>query len=264
MVVPTMKTEQEKPSVVHLGNEDGEIYYLPSGGKGEVVEHNGFTLSYVEKFEQAEWVAYELTKKQLLKPNFPRSKWFDEDKKVSTKSAKHSDYIRSGYSRGHLIPSADRSYDKALNKETFLMSNMSPQKAKFNGGVWNELENQVRNWAFDNKRLLVVTGPILDRSVSKYIGKNRVGVPKYFYKVLLDIDKPSQKGIGFILPNEKSVEPLSKYMVTIDEVEERTGLDFFGSFLDDSLEETLESSYNPKEWKIDEKLFNKRINQWNR
>lgn len=258
------ETEPFTSEIIEVSSEIGQPFYLPVGGKGELIHHNSYSISYDEKYEQAEWVAYELTKQQLLLPNLPRKRWFDVDPMVSTKSAKHNDYSHSGYTRGHLIASADRSYDKELMAETFLMSNMSPQLEKFNGGVWNELENQVRKWAFKNDRLLVITGPVLDTSIKKYIGKSsKIGVPNQFYKVLLDIDGDERKGIGFILPHEKSDKSLASFMVSIDEVEALTGLDFFGELLSPKLESELEANYQPNLWPLDQVLFKRRVNEWN-
>lgn len=257
------ESQKELSFQVPINNDQGDLYYLPTGGQGEVISHQSYTLSYIEKYEQAEWVAYELTKEQLKLPNLPREKWFNADPKVRTGSAIHGDYTRSGYSRGHLIPAADRSFDKKFQKETFYMSNISPQIGNFNGGIWNELENLVRDWTYDNGRLLIVTGPVLNNEIDQYIGKNRVGVPKLFYKVLLDPDDPEKKGIGFLLKNESSEMRLSDYMVPIDSIEKITNLDFFDELLEDSLEDEIESKFNSSEWPLDESLYKKRINHWN-
>lgn len=249
---------------VELYDETNQPYFYPRGGKGQLVERHTFSLSYVEADELAEWVAYNLTKKQLQKPNLPRSKWFDEDPDVRTRTSKHSDYTRSGYTRGHLIPAADRSYDKQAMKETFYMSNITPQLAYFNGGIWNELEGQVRNWAYDNDGIIVVTGPIFN-TVKKKIGrKTKVSVPNAFYKVLFDYSQPEIKMIGLIIPHEKSNNPLSDFMVPVDEVEAQTGLDFFDDLLIDEVEEFLESTIDKSLWPLDQNLFKRRINEWNK
>lgn len=237
------------------------LYFVPLGSKGEVIHHTHYSLSYVEKHEQAEWVAYELTKKSIQKPNVPRAKRFEVDPQVRTGSAKYYDYKGSGYSRGHLAPAGDMAFSSEAMEESFFMSNMSPQVSAFNGGVWNELENLVRDWAYDNKRLIVVTGPIFSQGM-KHI-KGGVSVPKEYYKVLLDFDDPEQKAIGFILPNQRSEESISTYAVTVDEVEARTGLNFFDKLLDEEKQVELESSYDLSKWPLDKKLYDKRVNVWN-
>ena len=90
--------------------------------------------------EQAEWVYYSLSQSNLLAPKVPRFDYFNPDPKVKSKSAVHSDYSNSGYTRGHLVPAGDMSYDKQGMKECFYMSNMSPQPRVFNNGIWKELE----------------------------------------------------------------------------------------------------------------------------
>ena len=211
----------------------------------QIVKHSGFTLSYNEKYEQASWVAYELTADELIK-RVKRSDSFKKDSKVSTGSSLPSDYAKSGYDRGHLAPAADLSWSEATMKESFYMSNMSPQKPGFNRGIWKKLEGYVRQWAFDNGAIYVVTGGVL-KDIDQYIGKSNVGVPKYYYKVILDYSGPEKKGIGFILPNQSSSKKLQLLAVTIDDIELITGIDFFHS-IPDSEEKFLESQFDVNQW----------------
>ena len=221
---------------------------LPSPSKNEeIVRHSGFTLSYNEDFEQASWVAYELTADELIK-RVKRSDNFKKDGKVSTGSALPSDYAKSGYDRGHLAPAADLSWSQVTMKESFFMSNMSPQKPGFNRGIWKKLEGYVRQWASDNGSIYVVTGGVL-KDIDQYIGTSNVGVPKYYYKVILDYTGPEKKGIGFILPNQSSSKKLQLSAVSIDEVEALTGIDFFHT-LPDSEELLLESQFNVNQWRF--------------
>lgn len=259
--IATNKADQVAVFDFSKDSEKGEVSYYPGNSKGELVEHEHYSLSYVEEFEQAEWVAYRLTKESIRRPNVPRAKRFNDDPLVSTKSATYYDYKNSGYSRGHLAPAGDMAFDEKAMQESFYMSNMSPQLSSFNGGVWNELENHVRDWAYKNKELHVVTGPILD-NISEYIGDSRIGVPKYYYKVLLDIEKPNVKAIGFVLPNEKSEKHMREYALSVDEVEALTGLNFFEMLLGES-QEKIESTYDIADWPMDQKLYKQRIEHWN-
>ncbi|MDZ7792136.1 MAG: DNA/RNA non-specific endonuclease [Spirochaetia bacterium] len=126
------------------------------------MRHTGYTLSYSEEHEQAEWVAYKLTIEEL-QGDVERTDNFREDKKVDTETASLSDYRGSGYDRGHLAPAADFSWSEEAMSDTFYLSNMSPQKPGFNRGIWRSLESQVREWAIRDKALLVVTGPVFER-----------------------------------------------------------------------------------------------------
>jgi len=211
----------------------------------QIISHIAYTLKYSEKHEQASWVAYTL-KSSHTSGNVGRSNDFREDYKVSTESSSLSDYKGSGYDRGHLAPAGDMKWSSTAMSESFYMSNMSPQKPGFNRGIWKKLESNVRNWASDNGEIYVVTGPILTGSYSS-IGSNQVSIPDYYYKVILDYKEPEIKGIGFILPHQKSSSSLQSFAVTIDEVERRTGIDFYHA-LPDGIEEQTESTIDINKW----------------
>lgn len=230
-------------------------FFLPEWKRSEVIHHGHYSLAYSEEHEQAEWVAYELTKKQLKIPNVERARNFTPDPTIPTGSAIYRDYSRSGYTRGHLAPAGDMAFSEEAMKESFYMSNMSPQAEAFNRGIWRELEENIRDWAYHDGHLYIVTGPVLSQGVVKKIGENGVSVPEYFYKVVLDIEGQKQKGIGFILPNEGSELPLLDYAVTIDSVEQFTGFDFFADLMADDLEDVVESVLRPADWKIDRQRF---------
>jgi len=175
-----------------------------------------------------------------------RTNDFRIDNKVTTGSASLSDYKGSGYDRGHLAPAGDMKWSSTVMSESFYMSNMSPQKPGFNRGIWKKLEGSVRNWADDNGEIHVVTGPILTGSYSS-IGYNGVSIPNYYYKVILDYREPEIKGIGFVLPHQKSKSSLQSFAVSIDEVERKTGIDFYHS-LPDEIENQIESSIDVSKW----------------
>ncbi len=211
-----------------------------------IIERPYYTLRYSEAHEQAIWVAYKLSTDSLKQERFPRKDDFRKDPRVRTGSADLADYKGSGYDRGHLAPAADFSYDEFALSQTFYMSNMSPQAASFNRGVWKKLEEQVRKWSMDGSDIYVVTGPILNKPFTT-IGENKVSIPEYYYKIALDINKPEIKAIAFLMKNEKSDESLETFAVTIDKIEELSGLDFFPSIPDD-LEDILEGNITKHLW----------------
>lgn len=239
-------------------------YALPTSTTGQIIHHNHYSLSYSEEHEQAEWVAYELHRKNLTGKRVPRSNDFREDPKVKTGSSTRYDFGHPDYDRGHLVPAGDMNFDELAMSETFYMSNISPQKNNFNQGIWRELEENTRYWAKKFKRLFVVTGPVLTRPVIRKIGNTKVSVPAAYYKVLLDIDEPEKKAIGYIIPNEVSYEPIEKYAVSVDEVEELTGIDFFGELLDANLEKELEANFDPRLWSTNKRKFELRKEKWNK
>ena len=211
-----------------------------------IVERSYYTLRYSEEHEQALWVAYILYADSLKQTTFERKDDFREDSRIKTGSASLSDYKGSGYDRGHIAPAADFSYSEFALSQSFFMSNMSPQDPSFNRGVWKKLEDQVRAWAMKNDQVYVVTGPVLNKTY-KTIGSNKVSVPEYYYKIILDMRKPEIKAIAFLMKNEKSSAPLSSFVVTIDSVEQLTGLDFFPG-ISDELEDALEGSLMTSKW----------------
>lgn len=202
-----------------------------------IIHHTAYSFSYNEIHEQANWVAYLLSKEETQKA-FERSNKFLPDPDVKTQTANDADYKSSGYDRGHLAPAADMSWSEVTMQESFYYSNMSPQVPSFNRGIWKKCEELVRSWANENDSIYIVTGPVLTEGLPT-IGENKVSVPNYYYKVILDYRKPSIKGIGFIFPNAASSEDLEKFTVTIDSVEAFTGIDFFPS-LPDEQEELIE------------------------
>ncbi|RKX90445.1 MAG: DNA/RNA non-specific endonuclease [Spirochaetes bacterium] len=216
-----------------------------------VIEHTNYTLQYDERYEQADWVAYELTASEV-EGTVKRGNHFREDPYVVTGSAELSDYKKSGFDRGHLAPAGDMKFSGSAMDESFYLSNMSPQRPGFNRGIWKELEEMVRTWAEENGSLYVVTGPVLNKPYYQTIGENKVAVPEFYYKVLLDYKEPEIKGIGFILPNKKCDDGVENYAVTIDKVEEVTGIDFFPK-LPDAEEEKIESESELSLWNLFEK-----------
>ena len=219
---------------------------LPAPVAGEQqITHLGYTLSYNEVHEQASWVAYELTSREV-QGTISRTDNFRADPNVATGSASLADYRGSGFDRGHLAPAADMKWSREVMSESFFMSNMSPQEPGFNRGIWKKLEGKVRDWANADGSVFVATGGILTNGLPT-IGRNQVSVPRFYYKVILDYSEPGLKGIGFILPNKKSDKDIMSFAVPIDRVESRTGIDFFASLPDD-IEARLESSFNALSW----------------
>ncbi|WP_431136278.1 DNA/RNA non-specific endonuclease [Psychroserpens mesophilus] len=232
--------------------EEGEVfktstndYFLPSSTTGQIVHHEHYSLSYSEPHEQAQWVAYELKKSHLSNTNFKRP-YFEIDEAVKTGAAHWRNYKKSGYDKGHLCPAGDRRFSKQAHDETFLTSNISPQNHEFNSGIWNTLEQKVRYWAEKYDGVFVVTGGVLKGNMNT-IGDEDVSVPNQFYKVLIDVNTSDIKMIAFLMPHQDSNQPLYKFVVSVDEVEELTGIDFFAQ-LDDSIENKLEASISYKGW----------------
>lgn len=181
---------------------------------------------------------------------------FKADPDVTT-SAQLSDYKNSGFSRGHLCPSLDRQCSVEQNKQTFFLTNMQPQWQKHNGGLWKNLEDKVNTWSRTGlcDTIYVVKAATISNvniggaeSDGVYAEKcnNRLLVPKYFYMALLAYNKSQDTYHALGLWTEHAdVSDTNKnygdYAITIDELERRTGIDFFCN-LPDEIENDVEAS----------------------
>ena len=221
------------------------ISLLPTSTTGEVVHHTYYSLSYNEKHEQAEWVAYPLKKEHLSKLEIKRP-YFEIDRAIKTGAASWKNYKNSGYDRGHLCPAGDRRFSVEAFNETFLTSNITPQNHEFNSGIWNKLEQKTRYWAAKMDGVYVITGGILMDGLPS-IGNENVSVPRHFYKVLTNFDSGSPKMIAFLMPHKDSDQPLQNYVVSVDSIESLTGIDFFPS-MEDNLENRLEQMDSYRFW----------------
>ncbi|MDP4174397.1 MAG: DNA/RNA non-specific endonuclease [Bacteroidota bacterium] len=239
-----------KPEASITRNVSLKFDYLPHSANKEIISHTAYTLSFIDEYKEPEWVAYKLSRDMLDR----KSKRFDKfiaDPFVPTGSATSQDYSGSGYDRGHLCPAADMSSSVEMMKESFYMSNMTPQDPSFNRGIWSKLEKAVRLWADEDSLIYIVTGPIFSSNMSFIGNSNKVAVPPAFYKVILCyLPGHKVKAIGFIIPNSGSSRALSSFMVTIDSVESRTGIDFYPDLPDD-VENKVEGNIDPSDWDFD-------------
>ncbi|MFK7050472.1 DNA/RNA non-specific endonuclease [Flavobacterium columnare] len=245
LIVSSCKNKKEIKENNPIYSKIDFNFLLPLSKTGQIIHHKYYTLSYSEKDEQAEWVAYWLNRKDIVYIKYKRPH-FVNDPMVEEESANWKNYISSGYERGHLCPAGDRKFSKEAFEETFYTSNIAPQKSNFNGGIWNRLEQKARYWAKKYDGLYVVTGGVLSGKL-KHIGRENVTVPDFFYKVLLNKRNDRYQAIAFLIPHQDSDRPLYEFVVSIDEIEELTGIDFF-SKLSDAIEDKLESNQNYNEW----------------
>jgi DNA/RNA non-specific endonuclease len=212
----------------------------------QILKRVAYTASYNSDLRIPNWVAWQLTGGHTEGKNKRAGVKFQEDTDVPLPRAVDFDYVRSGYDRGHLCPSADNRWDATAQEQSFLLTNVCPQDHNLNVGDWHELENLCRKWAKTYGSIYIVAGPVLLKGKHKTIGKNKVTVPEAFFKVVLCMEgKP--KAIGFIYRNESGNRPKSYYVNTIDDVERITGVDFFPALPDD-VEKAVEATCNLEEW----------------
>lgn len=226
----------------------------------ELVTHLGMLLVYSEKHEQAKWVAH-IIPPDVLRGNEGRSNDFRPDTLIKTGSAIEEDYFIKtpkpneagkfdyrgfGFDRGHLAPSADFRWSQRALSESFLYSNMSPQRAEFNRDSWAKLEDMMRGYIYRNPKsqLYIITGGVLKDDLPKIPeAKHHVTIPEQYYKIAVDLEK--KRAIAFLMPNKKADYPHESYAKSIDEIEQITGIDFFHK-LDDELENALEAQKDVK------------------
>lgn len=244
-----------------------EIPALKGGSMNQFITHttkrNGkdyptYSLEYSYKYKHSYWIAYRFD--NTTGGNVGRNEAYKPDPELPSQyAAKHNDYTNSGYTRGHLCASSDRQYSKEDNQQTFYMSNISPQSGNgFNqsGSAWNTGEDKVQAWGYNISRstdtLYVVKGGTIGEGMIKGYIKNEIAIPKYFFMAVLFRSGDNYKAIGFYMPHENlkddpDKKDPKKYLMSIDALEQETGIDFFHN-LPDNIENTVEATYNVNDW----------------
>ena len=196
-----------------------------------VLFNRHYVLGYSFYFRQAKW-ALEIVDRSTVQ--LERADDFRPDYRVPEMfRADLADYQGSGYDRGHLVPSADKEETALLNSETFLLSNMCPQKPEFNRGIWKSLEDAVRQLDAqeDIYETYVISGPIFNFDVPVTTmgsqDKNGVTLPiphAFFKSVLAENDKGAILMWSFMLTNEASDKSLAEFLVPTIKLERYSGL----------------------------------------
>ena len=239
-----------------------------------VKKTDDYGITYSVEWDNAKianrWTCYQLHEGNSLSQT-DRHDDFKADPEVAI-SAELEDYKNSGFSRGHLCPSADRQCSKEQNKQTFFLTNMQPQWQKHNGGLWSNLETLVRNYATNDSytdahcdTLYIVKAATITDKVNiggaevdgVYAQKcnDRLLVPKYFYMALLHYNKATDTyhAIAFWTLHEDASDTnknYATYAISIDELESRTGIDFFCN-LPDEIESAVESQVDLNFWNLE-------------
>ncbi|CAN8140259.1 endonuclease G, mitochondrial [uncultured Thiomicrorhabdus sp.] len=239
-----------RPQMAYMGVPE-IVQSHPTYGVSHILRYKGFMLEYSEALKNPLWVTYKVGAKKYDSGKRP-SRFTSEPFTLSR--TEHNDYTHSGYDRGHMAPNyliATR-YGRQAQLDTFTMTNISPQNPNLNQKSWQRLEEVVAN-DFSQKygEFWVVTGPIFDEE-PKTLKHSSVAVPAAFYKILIRPGSDAQpaNALAFIFPQSaRKNASLSKFVSTIDDIEKRTGIDFFAN-LDDEFENLLESSKTPKAWNL--------------
>lgn len=198
----------------------------------------GFALSHDHRMGVPRWVGYRLLpdRQRVVDQRFP----FMPDPALPDGGAILDAFRGSGFDRGHLVPSFEMAWSYSAAREVQFHSNLSPQHPSLNRGGWAALDRAIHGWVDKRGVLYVVTGPVFKPGNSRRLN-DAVAVPVAYFKVVYD---PAERAVlAFLLPNDESVRSyadLTRFLVTVDEVERRTGLDVF-SDLPEQLQTTLEA-----------------------
>lgn len=252
-----------------------EFPKVSTGTNSTVVCHEtsdyglNYSLEWDNTLKAQRWVCFywcdSNSKENWKRSNWNSTEWKGDPFQVDPTLAesvrtKLAHYKNSGYGRGHMVASADRLNSKEANMQTFFLSNMHPQNNAFNAGIWEKMERQMRSWNRYSFRdtLFVCKGGTIgnvtingqsESGILTYTSSKLV-VPKYFYMAVVRQKGNLYKGAAFWfehLDENRSKDDLKNYMISIDELEKRTGIDFFCNLRDD-IENSVESSADPADW----------------
>ena len=165
---------------------------------------------------------YELTQAEAS-GNQPRENRFYTDPMAMGSEVTDADYHLSGWSRGHMAPAADMKWSSKAMLESCYYTNICPQNQSLNAGQWRTLEQKVRDWAKKFGSVTVVTGPIVGNNINGSIGPNKVVVPDAFFKVIIT----GSQSIAFVMKNKSENDNLQSCAMSVDSLEELSGIDFF-------------------------------------
>jgi endonuclease G len=219
-----------------------------------ILRNDGFILGYSDLRGNPLWVEYALTPLPENEPSLKRPNRFETDWR-SINRVSHDSYQQSGYDRGHMAPNyaISRLYGKEGQVDSFLMTNISPQKSKLNQRVWQRLEEvEIQHFAKRFGKVWVITGPVFNGTIERLKSDWTVEIPDAFYKIYIAKPNPNTHPIalGFVIPQTvKGKEPLMQFVTSVDHIEAQTGLDFFPE-LDDKVEDAVEAKVDPSIWNL--------------
>lgn len=228
-----------------LGDPDLlEVPQLKGGKQNYFITHYSdgvpnYSVEYDVDLRHPRWVALLFDDQTAADAGVGRSDAWDWDPKVPRSFSTETWFRGSGYSRGHMVASSDRYYSKDANKQTFYYTNVSPQLQEHNGGVWQRLESRVQSWGRDSKwrdALYVVKGGTIEpHQIKPEKVKGIIVVPEYYWMAIVRRQGEKWQGIAFWTEHRgyDAKHPLRSLTLSIDELEERTGLNFFPNLPED-------------------------------
>ncbi len=247
------RTEVIKGDIVPAPEPDRTAtapYGEPTDRRGlRTLVNKGYTVGYDDALPGPRWSSYRVFPYKDIHLERPSS--FRVDTRTTARVAT-SEFVRSGYDRGHLAPNYAISvcYGGEAQKETFLLSNIVPQVHELNAGLWKDLEQRIiRRYVERYGVVWVQVGPVFALPVAKKVG--RIPVPSAFWMVVSEYEKEPRgiRAIAYLVPHEATWrdKDLTRYVVSIRQIETLTGLDFFPK-LPQPTQDRLESTPAPRAW----------------
>ena len=238
-----------RPAMLYMG-EPQAVDFNPLHWT-RTLRNDGFILGYSDLRGNPLWVSYRLEKIPPKAPRYKRPDRFSQDWRALN-FVDHSSYTGSGYDRGHMAPNyaISRLYGKEAQLDTFKMTNITPQKPKLNQETWRQLEElEADRFTKKFQTVWVYTGPVFDKEKERLKSDVRIEIPDAFYKIYIGLNPgESPKALALVIPQD--VYPgleLAAYLVSIDDVEIITGLDFLPD-MDDKDEAYLERFLAKELW----------------
>ncbi|HNV72472.1 MAG TPA: DNA/RNA non-specific endonuclease, partial [Candidatus Ozemobacteraceae bacterium] len=210
----------------------------------QLLENSSFWTGYSEYRQNPLWSSYRLG---LEEKGIPagRISYFKSDSRVRN-PVSHSDFAKTGFDRGHLAPNSGIAtrYGEVGQLETFVMSNVCPQAPDLNRKLWETIERlEDDKWANSLGEVYVIAGPIFDETRQFLPAKKRgdIEIPDAFFKVIVDETSTDARMLAFLIPQTVTgKERPDQFLVSVDEIERRAGLDLFPA-LSDERENRLEA-----------------------
>ncbi len=194
-----------------------------------VLRNRGYWVGYDEKLRNPAWVAYRLFAIPEEVSIAARPESFSTDERTFSKVSS-GDYTGSGFDRGHMAPNyaIARCYGREAQEETFLMSNIVPQRHALNAGLWKQLETrEAINYPNRFRQIWVITGPVFKQQTPRTLPSG-IPIPDAFFKIYLDELNGKLRSIAFLVEHEDDGKgPLEKRLCSIEAIQQLTGLDFF-------------------------------------
>lgn len=247
-VIAESVSDEAEDDLILADSSRLELPRLMMAKPEQILFRLSYTVSYNNVTKNANWVAWHLLSKNTDGPWTRDGVPCKVDYEVNGAKQELEDWddLTLPLDHGHLCPAGDNKWSEEAMEQSFLLTNMCPQNSRLNRGAWERLEDRCRGWARHYGGVYIVAGPIFYGEEYTTIGRNEIGVPDAFYKVVLCLNKKA-KALGFIFPNEDVSGKFSRYVTTVDEVESLTNIDFF-HLLPDNIEEKVESVSNINSW----------------